>query len=142
MLTTNLPLMKQKLNQLISTPPAGESPVYKAAYDAYYNSVKVDIDGNNNDPDLGPIVAEKKAECEQKMKDDAKKFATNFCEGLKNNGFMDSIADEIDGHIKSMKLMISVLPTGIATIVSTAPGAPCTGALIIDDPTTATISIL
>lgn len=146
MLTDNLPLFKQNLNKLID----GDSSImykaaYEAAYNAYYEATKVDIDtsgqGNN---DLKLLMEAEKTACEQKMKDDsdkfAKTFATDFCDILKKEKFMDAIADEVDGHIKSMKIMINVLPTAISTIVS--PMGPCTGALIIDDPSTATIQIM
>lgn len=139
MLAQNIILLKQNLNKLLMTPPVGEGPVYKAAYDAYFNVTNVEIDSENDDVDLQPIIAESKQKCEQKVKDDAKKFATDFCNGLKDNGFMDTIADEIDAHIKSAKLLITMLPQGIATIVS--PVGPCSGSMVIDD-TTADIQIL
>lgn len=138
MLATNKIALKQNLNNLLGVPPM-EGPVYKAAYNAYYNVTKVDIDKTNNDPDLAPVIAENAAKCEQKMKDDAKKFATEFCNGLKDGGFMDTIADEIDSHVKAIKLLITMMPQGLATIVS--PMGPCTGTMIIDD-TTANIQIL
>ena len=139
MLSTNLPLLKQNLNNLLSVPPANEGPVYKAAYDAYFNVTNVEVDTENEDSDLKSIVEQAKQDVEQKVKDDAKKFATDFCNGLKDNGFMDTIADEIDAHIKSTKLLITMMPQGIATIVS--PVGPCSGSMVIDD-TTANIQIL
>ena len=146
MLTDNLPLFKQNLNKLID---GDKSIMYEAAYEAskkaYYEATKVDIDTSGQDNnDLKLLMEAEKATCEQKMKDDADKFAktfaTDFCDILKREGFMDAIADEVDGHIKSMKIMINVLPTAIGSIIS--PMGPCTGALIIDDPTTATIQIM
>lgn len=146
MLTDNLPLFKQNLNKLID---GDKSIMYEAAYEAskkaYYEATKVDIDTSGQDNnDLKLLMEAEKATCEQKMKDDADKFAktfaTDFCDILKREGFMDAIADEVDGHIKSMKIMINVLPTAIGSIIS--PMGPCTGALVIDDPTTATIQIM
>ena len=139
MLNVNLPLMKQNLAKLLSTPPTKKGPVYEAAYNAYYSIIDVDFDANTEDTDLMPIVQEQKIKCEQKKKDDADKFAKAFCEGLKSGGFTDAIADEIDGHVKAIKLLITMMPQGIATIVS--PAGPCTGSMIIDD-TTASIQIL
>lgn len=146
MLTDNLPLFKQNLNKLID---GDKSIMYEAAYEAskkaYYEATKVDIDisGQDNN-DLKLLMEAEKATCEQKMENDAIKFAenfaTDFCDILKREGFMDAIADEVDGHIKSMKIMINVLPTAIGSIIS--PMGPCTGALVIDDPTTATIQIM
>lgn len=146
MLTDNLSLFKQNLNKLID---GDKSIMYEAAYEAskkaYYEATKVDIDTSGQDNnDLKLLMEVEKATCEQKMKDDADKFAktfaTDFCDILKREGFMDAIADEVDGHIKSMKIMINVLPTAIGSIIS--PMGPCTGALVIDDPTTATIQIM
>lgn len=139
MLSTNLPLLKQNLNNLLSVPPAKEGPVYKAAYDAYFNATNVEVDAENDDSDLKATVEQAKQSIEQKVKDDAKKFATDFCNGLKDNGFMDTIADEVDGHIKSIKLLITMMPQGIATIIS--PMGPCSGSMVIDD-STANIQIL
>lgn len=139
MLSANLPLLKQNLNNLLSVPPVNEGPVYKAAYDAYFNVTNVEVDTENDDSDLKTTVEEAKQSIEQKVKDDAKKFATDFCNGLKDNGFMDTIADEVDGHIKSIKLLITMMPQGIATIIS--PMGPCTGSMVIDD-STANIQIL
>lgn len=139
MLASNIIILKQKLNQLLATPPVSEGVVYKAAYDAYYEVAKFDTTVKNNDPDLGPIVSTGVIGCEKTLKDNAKKFATIFCKGLKDGGFMDTIADEVDAHIKSSKLVISMMPQGIATIVS--PMGPCTGSMIISDET-ANIQIL
>lgn len=139
MLNVNLPLMKQNLNKLLDTPPINKGPIYNAAYNAYYEVNTYEIEGNNDDPDLAPIIAKNKIECEQKMKDNANKFATEFCNSLKSGGFMDTIADEIDGHVKAVKLLITMMPQGITTIVS--PVGPCSGSMIIDD-TTANIQIL
>jgi hypothetical protein len=146
MLVDNLPVFKQNLNKLID---GDKSIMYEAAYEAskkaYYEATKVDIDTSGQDNnDLKLLMEAEKATCEQKMENDAIKFAenfaTDFCDILKREGFMDAIADEVDGHIKSMKIMINVLPTAIGSIIS--PMGPCTGALIIDDPTTATIQIM
>jgi hypothetical protein len=141
MLSVNLPLLKQKLNRLIETPPVSESPMYKAAYNAYYevNKSALNLEASVTDTDLAADVKKQQKQCEQKLKDNAKKFAEEFCKGLKDGDFMGTIADEVDGHIKSMKLFITMMPQGIATIVS--PVGPCTGSMIIDD-TTASIQIL
>lgn len=138
MLTTNLPLLKQNLNQLIETPPVKESVMYKAAYNAFYNVTKVDIDTKCTDPDLLPIILSKKKECEQKMKDDANKFASDFCNALKDGGFMDIIADEINNHIKSAQIDITI-PALPPTIIS--PMGTCSGSLIISKSTGANFII-
>jgi hypothetical protein len=139
MLATNIVILKQKLNKLLDTPPIGEGVFYKAAYDAYYNVINVDIDDSNDDSDLAAIVKERKIACEQKKKDDAKQFATDFCNGLKQGGFMNTIADEIDKHIKSAQIDI-VVPILPPTIVS--PMGPCTGSLTISKSAGAQITIV
>ena len=139
MLSVNLPLMKQNLSKLLDTPPLKKGPVYTAAYNAYFSIIDTDFNADSADTDLAPLILEQKQKCEQKKKDDADKFAKEFCKGLKDCGFTDTIADEIDGHVKAIKLLITMMPQGIATIVS--PVGPCTGSMVIDD-TTASIQIL
>lgn len=137
MLSTNLIVLKNNLNKLLSVPPV-EGPVYKAAYNAYYNVTKTEIDTDNDDPDIKPVLLQKKQECEQKMKDDAKQFATDFCNILKDEGVMETIADEINNHIKSAQIDITV-PALLPTIIS--PMGPCTGSLSIGTATGAQIII-
>ena len=137
MLSVNKPILKMNLNKLIAE---NTSPMYKAAYNAYYNMTKANMQSSEvTDTDLQPIVEAEKAKVEQKMKADARNFANDFCKALKDGGFMDTVADEIDNHVKAIKLLITMMPQGIATIVS--PMGPCTGSMIIDD-TTANIQIL
>lgn len=140
MLSTNIVTFKNNLNKLLNTNDGSEGAVYKAAYNAYFNLINIEISTESNDSDIQPMLETAKTELEQKIKDDAKQFATDFCNGLKDNNFMETIADEVDSHIKSMKIVATVLPQGLATIIS--PAGPCTGSLVIDDPTTATIEII
>lgn len=142
MLATNLPIMKQNLNKLLDVPPV-EGPVYKAAYNAYYEANKAETVSysSENDP-LGNQTTESAkivADINNNIDKCADKFAKEFCKQLKQNGFMNAIADEIDGHIKAMKLMINI-PTLLPTIIS--PMGPCTGALSITEETGAQIQIL
>lgn len=137
MLSANLPKLKLDFNSLIAE---NNSPVYNAAYNAYYNISKSSMSTSNvDDEDLKPMVDAETKKCEQKMKDDAKQFANDFCKGLKDGGFMDAIADGIDSHIKAITLMITMMPQGIATVIS--PVGPCTGSMVISD-STAQIQIL
>lgn len=137
MLADNLTLFKQNLNNMLQDESGA---MYKAAYSAYFEATNVTIP-DSSDSDINTfVIAAAKTQCEQKIKEDAQKFAKEFCKVLKDEKFMDTIADEVDAHIKSMKILINVLPTGIATIVS--PMGPCTGSLVIDDPSTASIQIL
>lgn len=137
MLATNLPILKQKLNELIEIPPTKESIMYKAAFNAFYNVTKVEIDNKCTDPDLLPVVLANKLACEQKMINDAKQFAADFCKGLKDEGFMDIIADEMTKHIKEAQIDISLsVPS---TVVS--PKGPCFGSLVISKASGASIII-
>ena len=142
MLATNLPIMKQNLNKLLDVPPV-EGPVYKAAYNAYYEANKAETVSYSSDDDpLGNQTTESAkivADINNNIDKCADKFAKEFCKQLKQNGFMNAIADEIDGHIKAMKLMINI-PTLLPTIIS--PMGPCTGALSITEETGAQIQIL
>lgn len=144
MLVDNLPVFKQNLNKLID----GDKSImyeaaYEASYNAYYEATKVDIDisgqGNN---DLKALMQEQKDSCEQKMENDAIKFAenfaTNFCDYLKRRGFMDAIADEVNAHIKSAQIDIQI-PALLPSIQS--PMGPCTGSLSISVATGAQITI-
>ena len=140
MLSTNIVSFKQNLNKLLNTTEGAEGAVYTAAYNAYFNLTNVELDTNSEDSDIQSILESASEELKEKIENDAKQFATDFCNGLKDNNFMETIADEVDKHIKSMKLVINVLPQGMASIVS--PVGPCTGTLVVDDPTTATIQIL
>lgn len=148
MLATNLPILKYNLNDLLNVPPIEEGPVYKAAYAAAYNAKYTEGKRNfenadsaiqNIDDDLKASITSSaeyiKREPDLKDKSDkfAKDFATEFCNSLKNNGFMDSLANEIDKHIKAIGLSVTVLPQGLATIAS--PAGPCTGTLMINDAT-------
>ena len=142
MLATNLPIMKQNLNKLLDVPPV-EGPVYKAAYNAYYEANKAETVSysSENDP-LGNQTTESAkivADINNNIDKCADKFAKEFCKQLKQNGFMNAIADEIDGHIKAIKLMINI-PSLLPTIIS--PMGPCIGALSITEETGAQIQIL
>lgn len=140
MLKTNILSLKNNLNKLLSTTEGSEGPVYKAAYNAYFNAINSEINSESNDSDAKTALESAKTELAQNIKDKSKQFAIDFCNGLKENNFMETIADEVDSHIKSMKIVATVLPQGLATIIS--PAGPCTGSLVIDDPTTATIEII
>ena len=141
MLATNLPIMKTNLNLLLT--PSKGNPFYDAAYNAYYEANKAEPASYSPDDDpLGNQTIES-ANITDDINNNIDKraitFATEFCNKLKQNGFMDAIADEIDGHVKAIKLSIAVLPQGLATIVS--PVGTCTGTLMIND-ATAQIQIL
>lgn len=135
MLSTNIILMKQNLNELLKI----NGPFYKAAYDAFYNTNNKEISSDSQiDSDFDSIIKEAEIKRLKLLKDDSEKFAKEFCEGLKNGGFMNSLADEIDKHIKSALITINVpvLPPTLATA-----SGPVTGSLIISEATGAKIDI-
>lgn len=137
MLATNLPVLKQKLNQLIKDSKG--SAFYNAAYEAYYALVK-GISNNidlGNDQDLIPIIEAEKVKCDKKAKEDAELFAKTFCYELKKAEIMDIIADAINEHIKTAQ--IDIITPAVSTIIS--PVGPCSGTLSISKTTGATISI-
>ena len=136
MLSTNLPLMKNSLNSLLLSKEG--NPFYDAAYKAYYESNKCIMDSASIDDDPSGIANRSANEANEKLKDRAAEFAKEFCNILKNGGLMDSIADEIDKHIKSMLLTINI-PALLPTIIS--PTGPCTGSLSISEATGAQIII-
>lgn len=135
MLSVNKPLMDQKLNALYNV-------LENAAYKAYYNQLKSKFDNSKTDiqdSEISKIVASENIKLENEMKNDAAQFANDFCNALKQGKFIETISDEIDGHVKAIKLMINV-PALLPTIIS--PMGPCTGALSITEETGAQIQIL
>lgn len=131
MLSSNLQLMKTSLNNLLVDSQG--NPVYDAAYTAFYEANKCELNSVSADDDPNGLANNAINESNKRFEKLSETFAKEFCNKLKDGKFMDSIADEIDKHIKSMELFISVLPTGIATVVS--PVGPCTGAMIISKAT-------
>lgn len=136
MLSTNLPLMKANLNALLTASKG--NPVYDAAYNAYYESNKCTNNIFSPEEDPNGISNTAVKNTNENLKKLAENFATEFCNNLKSGGFMDSIADEIDGHIKSMMLSINV-PVIPPTLIS--PVGPVTGSLMISEMAGAQITI-
>lgn len=136
MLSTNLPIMKFNLNKLLS--PSQGNPVYDAAYNAYYESNKCSINNFSVEDDPTGISNNAANDTNSKIKSRAQDFAKEFCNNLKMSGFMDSIANEIDAHIKSMMLSINV-PVLPPTLIS--PTGPITGSLMISEMAGAQITI-
>lgn len=135
MLSTNKPLMDQKLIALY------DNAFKNAAYEAYLKAEGYDdVDANiakmelQNKPNPSDIKDE--------MKRCAKLFSDEFVKQLKNAKLLETISDEIDGHVKAITdgLIITMLPQGIATVVS--PVGPCTGSMIIQSGSTANIQLL
>lgn len=135
MLATNKLSMDQRLKSLYDI-------FEDAAYKAYYNQLKSKFDNSKadiQDAELSSIIASETVKLENEMKNDAAQFANDFCNALKKGKLLETISDEIDGHVKSIKLMINI-PALLPTIVS--PMGPCTGALNISEETGAQIQIL
>lgn len=133
MLSANKPLMQQNFSSMISE----NGLFYKAAYDAFYETMKPE---NISDPNLDAnSINNITNEIDKKAKDAAKKFAKAFVKGLKDGGFDSKLATEIDNHVKAIQLLITMMPQGLATIIS--PVGPCTGSMVISD-ATASIQLL
>lgn len=140
MLSVNKPLMDNKFSMLTTE---NTGAVYKAAYNAYYNIAKKALDAASDsvdDPELAAVLDANKTEQENRIKEDSKKFASDFCEGISE--MLTEISNQIDAHVKAVAdgLMITMLPQGISTVVSPGVG-PCTGSMIIQNNATATVII-
>lgn len=131
MLSTNKPTMDKNLKALYDV-------LYDAAYEGYLKAEGYD-DVDSNIDDLEIQNKPDKSEIKGKMEDTAELFADEFVKQLKDGSFLETISDEIDTHVKAIKLMISV-PTLMPTIIS--PMGPCTGALTISEETGAQINLL
>lgn len=136
MLSVNKPLMKNSLNMLLLATKG--NPFYDAAYNAYYESNKCEMNSVSATDDPSGISNNAALDTNSKIKKRANDFAVEFCNTLKKGGFMDTIADEIDKHVKSMMLTINI-PMLLPTIIS--PMGPCTGTLTISEATGAQITI-
>lgn len=132
MLSANKPIMQQAFSNMLTKETGA---FYKASYDAFITT----MEGCNSDElttddeDLSKEIAKQKQQFEIKQKDMAKKFASAFVDALKNANFDKELADQIDNHVKSLQFVITMMPQGLATIVS--PVGPCTGSMIISDAT-------
>ena len=131
MLSINKPTMDKNLKALYDV-------LYDAAYEGYLKAEGYD-DVDSNIDDLEIQNKPDKSEIKGKMEDTAELFADEFVKQLKDGSFLETISDEIDTHVKAIKLMISV-PTLMPTIIS--PMGPCTGALTISEETGAQINLL
>ena len=106
-----------------------DGAIYRAAYNAYYNIAINAFEKSNDvdDPDLQNIVSVEREKCKNAIADTSKKFAEDFCEGMKE--CLDVIADQIDAHIRSMQINIMTMtPGSTATVLTTAVG-PVTGTI-------------
>lgn len=135
MLSTNLPLMKQKFSSMLTD---NTGMFYKAAYEAYLESMSDQKPIVSDDPDISAIIDDANAKMNKLKIEKSEAFAKAFVKSLRNSNFDDLLANEIDKHIKSMMLTITV-PALLPTIIS--PTGPCSGSLTISEATGAKISI-
>ena len=137
MLSQNKPLMDQKLIALYDKAlynAADKAQLKQAGYDDIVKNINaMDID-NSIKPDANTIKKD--------IENTAKKFADEFVKQLKDANFLETISNEIDGHVKAVAngLIITMLPQGLATIIS--PMGPCTGSMIIQNGSTANIQLI
>lgn len=136
MLTANKPLMKQKFANML-TDKTGM--FYKAAYNALLESMEDQKPYTGDDAAIAATINAANAVMDKLKIQKADAFASAFVKSLKDSGFDDLLADEIDKHVKSLSLMITMLPQGLATLIS--PMGPCTGTMVISD-ATANIQVL
>lgn len=139
MLSVNKPLMQQVFSNMLME----NGPFYNAAYDAQYATMEhtakkqleamAMLDNTSVGGESFPEVNK------QEWKEVSKVFAKAFIKALKDGKFDKTLADEIDKHVKSTELFITMMPQGIATIIS--PMGPCTGTMIINN-STANIKLL
>lgn len=134
MLATNLIIMKSQLNQLssiiVQNPELEQnpkSPFWEAAKIAYYETIKPDIP-DVEDVDFKDKVAEARIKADEDANKAANKFAYYFCKVLNDNKVWDSIANEIDGHVKSIEPIINLISPTHGALA--CPSGPVTGALI------------
>jgi hypothetical protein len=138
MLSTNKKSMDSNLKDLYDS-------FETAAYNAYYEANKPEMPDIDSDEDkLGSLSKQANDavnEIDSKVKDKATIFADEFVKQLKSDKLLETISDEIDGHVKAIKdgLTITMQPQGIATIIA-PPSGPCTGSMVIST-ATATINI-
>lgn len=141
MLSVNKPLMDTKFN-LLTVPQTGA--VYKAAYNAYYNLAKASMDrddGTVEDSELNAMSSSQKAIADMQMKEDANKFAMDFCEGISE--MLKEISAQIDAHVKAIDFMIvepSPNPTTGTTLANA--GGPAAGVIMINTMAGSTMTIM
>jgi hypothetical protein len=142
MLATNKPKMQKVFSDMIADKTG---MLYKAAYNAYYDTteriyneqqknIAEYLVNNSVSGSDGSVDAPDKS----KWAADAKVFASSFVKALRDAGFDKTLADEIDTHVKSAQIDITV-PALQPTIVS--PMGPCSGSLVISQPAGAQIII-
>lgn len=135
MLAANLPIMKQSLNSLIME---NSSVMYDAAYNAYYESAKPDknaakVDDPSAQAQNEGFQNDMVKQIDDKVKEKAKEFANAFCKNLKDGGFMDKIADEIDKHVKSLDIsIVAPIPNPTSGSVLACGVGPVTGSIAMN----------
>lgn len=155
MLSTNKPSMDNKLTKLYDV---FEEAANYAFLSSSYSPLDIKIAKNSDEdgiyePEAQKMINdhEKNFKIENKLLNNisnkynekavetAKKFAEEFVKQLKKGKVLETISDEIDKHVKSIKLSISI-PSLLPTIIS--PMGPCSGALTISEETGARINLL
>lgn len=135
MLSVNKTFMDQKLSALY------DNAFKKAAYEAYLKASGHD----DVDSEIASMELQNKPnpnEIKDKMKSCANAFADEFVKQLKNAKLLETISDEIDGHVKSLDFMIlepSPNPTTGTTLANA--GGPVAGTISINTTTGSTLTI-
>lgn len=110
-----------------------DGAIYRAAYNAYYNIAIEAFDNGDDveDEDLQAIVSAEREKCKVAISESSKKFAEDFCEGMKT--CLEVIAEQIDEHIRSMQInVMTATPGPTGTVLATAAG-PVTGTIELNN---------
>lgn len=142
MLATNKPKMQKVFSDMIADKTG---MLYKAAYYAYYDTTETIY--NNQQKSVTEYLSNNKLSGsdtsieppdKSKWEADAKVFASSFVKALRDAGFDQVLSDEIDTHVKSAQIDITI-PALQPTIIS--PMGPCSGSLVISQSSGAQITI-
>lgn len=138
MLSVNKPLMQQAFSKMLQK----NDIFYNAAYNAYYKNIEyANTNALKTLKEINSLFSQDNyfSENKEEWKKSSEVFADAFIQALKDGNFDKILADEIDKHVKSIELSITMMPQGIATIAS--PAGPCSGTMLINK-STANISVL
>lgn len=136
-LAANKQLMDTKFDMMVlegtaQVPDAGGT-IYKAAYHAYYDIAKRQIDeaskADCDDVDLAPMFESERIKAENQLREDSHAFAKLFNDAMKE--CLSEISNQIDAHIKSMMITVAAPapgPGGTALVCATGPVTGTIGA--------------
>ena len=135
-LAANKQLMDMSFNKLVikgtAQVPDSGGAVYKAAYHAYYDKLKSQID-SSQDPEDSDILADMaskgllKQDTLRSLQNDAHDFASFFTDAMKE--CLTEVSNQIDAHIKAMMITIIAQAPGPGGTVLACASGPVTGTI-------------